>query len=183
MRAGLLCDNIISMPITIDTAGIHPTTVSCLEALEWLQTVYNMQNILDIGCGNGILSLAAAGIWKAKVVATDIAEQAVSDTKANAHQHALDTLVTAIRSDGFQHALIGARIPYDLIICNLLAEPITQMAPLMKKHLGAGGICLISGILAWMADDVERTYLQQGFTMLKKIQRTQWNTFLLKNAG
>ena len=168
------------MPITINTVGLHPATESCLEALQWLHEEHNFSNILDMGCGNGVLSLAAAGIWNANVLAADIAPQAVTDTTQNIARHKLEALVTPLHSDGFTHALIRARAPYDLIIFNLLAEPIVQMAPEVKSHLADDGVCILSGILAWMASDVETAYSRLGFTTLKIISRSPWQTYIMR---
>ena len=168
------------MPIAIDTAGLHPATESCLEALQWLQEGYNFTHILDMGCGNGILSLAAAGIWQAKVLAVDIAPQAIADISQQIAVHHMEHLVTPLRSDGFCDALIGNRAPYDLIIFNLLAEPIMQMAPDVKSHLADGGVCILSGILSWLAADVEIAYANLGFTKLKVISGHPWVTLVLQ---
>jgi len=168
------------MPIAIDTAGLHPATESCLEALQWLYEEHIFSNILDMGCGNGVLSLAAAGIWNARVLAADIAPQAIADTTKNIARHKLEALVTPLHSDGFAHELIRAHAPYDLIIFNLLAEPIVQMAPEVKSHLAHGGVCILSGILAWLAADVESIYTGLGFTVLKTITRSPWQTYIMR---
>ena len=72
------------MIIAIDTIGIHPATECCFEALQWLHERREFHNLLDMGCGNGILSLAAASIWgDAKTLAVDILEKAIEDTNKN----------------------------------------------------------------------------------------------------
>ena len=168
------------MPIAIDTAGLHPATESCIEALQWLYEGYIFTNILDMGCGNGILSLAAASAWKAKALAVDIAQQAIADTNRNIAEHHMENYVTSLRNDGFRHKLIADRAPYDLIIFNLLAEPIVQMAPQLKSHLSKGGVCVLSGILSWLAGDVEKAYSSLGFTTLKTLPRSPWQTYILQ---
>src|ERR1700737_4861831 len=95
---------------------LHPTTEACLEMLQWLRQTCQCRNILDIGCGNGILSLAAASLWKTKVLAVDISQQAVTDTMRHCAESRMESYVTALRSDGFQHTSIQERAPYDLII-------------------------------------------------------------------
>lgn len=168
------------MTVPIDTAGIHPTTISCLEALQWLQGVHAFARVLDMGCGDGLLSQAAAGMWKADVLAADIAPEAVEATRRQSAALGMEGLITAIRSDGFQHALIKERAPYDLILFNLLAEPIVQMAPQVRQSLAPGGICLLSGILEWMAAEVEAAYRALGFETLHQITRTPWRTYILR---
>jgi ribosomal protein L11 methyltransferase len=169
------------MNIPVNVAGLHPTTVSCLEALQWLKEQRQFQNILDMGCGSGILSLAAAGMWQARVTAADISEQAITDTQNNIDAQKLAELVTPVRSDGFRHPMIRDHSPYDLIIFNLLAEPIVQMAPEVVSHLSDGGICLLSGILMWLAPDVETTYRQNGFELMQSFPRAPWQTLVMRH--
>jgi len=163
------------------TAQLHPATESCLEALQWLATRQRFTHILDIGCGSGLLSVVSAGLWQpSQVLATDIAPQAVIDTGTLSQAHGLDHCIKAIRSDGFNHALIASQAPYDLIICNLLAEPITQWAPQMKAHIKPQGICLLSGILAWLAPPLEEAYRQLGFDNIHTIHRSPWVTYVMR---
>jgi len=169
------------MPVTIDTAGLHPTTEACLEALEWLHERQHFSNVLDMGCGNGILSLASAGIWGANILAADIAPQAVADTQAQCKTHQMESLITVIRSDGFHHEMIAKAAPFDLIIFNLLAEPIVQMAPQLRTHLATGGVCILSGIQEWLSASVEETYRALGFAQLHSITRSPWRTYIMKH--
>src|SRR5438128_825301 len=137
------------MPLKIDTAGLHPSTESCLKALEWLDARAEFANILDMGCGNGILSLAAASIWDANVLAVDISEKAIEDAKRAIAAYGLEERVTALRSDGFAEAEIRVRAPYDLIICNMLADFQLANAKNIQSCVKKGGYCLLSGILTW----------------------------------
>lgn len=168
------------MRLDVDSQGLHPTTTSCLEAMAWLQGKRGFSRILDVGCGNGILSLTAAGIWNAQVIAADIAQVAVSDTARHSHEHGMESLITPIRSDGFQHPLIRERAPYDLILFNLLAEPIVQMSPHVKSHLAPGGICILSGILEWLSSDVEAAYTALSFGIMHSILRSPWQTYIMR---
>ena len=159
---------------------LHPTTESCLEALAWLHTQERFSNILEIGCGSGILSLTAVALWQAQVLATDISQQAVADTQQLIQQQTLASNITVLRSDGFNHPLIRQNVPYDLIICNVLAEPLVQWAPEMQSSLTKGGICLISGILSWLASPLEDVYKGLGFEILYTIQRSPWVTYVIR---
>ncbi len=164
---------------TIETS-LHPTTVSCLEALQWLSEKHRWANVLDIGCGDGILSLVAASVFDGcRVLAADIAPQAVADTqhKFSAFGKGLETVV---RSDGFNHPLIKERAPYDLIICNLLAEPLIEWSGLVKAHLAPGGVCLLSGILTWLSPELEEAYERQGFAMIHSVTRSPWMTHVMR---
>jgi ribosomal protein L11 methyltransferase len=167
------------MSIAIATAGLHPTTEACLEALQWLQERAQCANILEIGCGNGILALAAASIWDTQVLAADISEKAVADTIENINKYQMESKVTAIRSDGFGHRLIAQRAPYGLIICNLLAKTLVSIAADLKKHSAPGGYVLMSGALSWLGADTETAYKALGFEIIKKTSFHNWNSYVL----
>lgn len=166
------------MSIAVSIEGMHPTTESCLEALQWLHQQKDCKNVLDMGCGNGILSVAAASIWGASVLAVDIAPKAIEDTKSMATSYALDTLIRVERSDGFHNPLIKNNSPYDLILFNLLAEPIIAMAPMVKEHLCAQGHCILSGILAWEAEAVKNTYNALGVDFIKEYKGSTWHCYV-----
>jgi ribosomal protein L11 methyltransferase len=167
------------MTIAIDTIGLHPASVLCLEAMHWLHEKTDATNILEIGCGNGILSVAAASIWGAKVIAADISPNAVADTTANIARHGLEAFITAVRSDGFDHPEIRQNAPYDLILCNVLAELLARLGPDIKKSLKTNGYIIMSGILAWKAPELELAYKGLGFEIAHKISNSPWNCYIL----
>ena len=168
------------MNLTINTDRLHPATASCIEALKLLSATHKFTRILDMGCGSGILSIISAGLWNAGVLAVDVSQEAVAETQRQIIQHQMSNRVQALRSDGFSEKTIGQRAPYDLIIFNLLAEPIARMAPQVKQHLANDGVCILSGILAWLADDVERAYSRLGFRVVKTFSNSPWMTFILQ---
>jgi ribosomal protein L11 methyltransferase len=165
------------MPFALNIEGLHPTTVSCLEALQWLKESYDFHTILDMGCGNGILSLFAAVHWPATIVAADISAQAVADTAQRAADY---PALSVVRSDGFSHPLIAEKSPYDLLIFNLLAEPLMRMSPEVKANLAPRGICILSGILTWLGQDVREAYTRQGFELLKVFAQPSWQTYVMR---
>lgn len=165
--------------LAIDTQNLHPSTLACLELLTWLHERATFHKALEIGCGGGILSLATASIWGAQVVAIDISENAVYDTQAAAKAHGLESLVTVLRSDGFSHPAIAESAPYELILCNVLAELQTRLAQDIKKHVIPGGHILLSGILAWKAEATLQVYTGLGFEIAYKIEKSPWISCLL----
>ena len=158
----------------------HPTILSCLEALQWLAERGRFATILDMGCGSGILSLAAAKMWDATVLGADISPQAIADTIGHAKAYGLESRITTVRSDLFSDSHIKTRAPYELIIFNLLAEPITRTALEVKAHLTAGGVVVLSGLLEWLAGDVEAAYQNLGFTTIHIIRSSPWVTHIMK---
>jgi len=169
------------MPLTIETEGLHPSTGLCLEALQWLHEQRDFVNILDMGCGNGILSVAAAAIWDAKVLAVDISEKAIGDAAENIKKHGLEEQITLLRGNGFSDKLINVESPYDLIICNMLAEFTVETVQEVKKHLAGDGICLLAGILAWKAEEVKTAYSALGFEIIKQIANSPWQAYILRH--
>jgi len=168
--------------IQIDAVGLHPSTLCCLEVLEWLHERETFTNILEIGCGNGVLSVVSAGVWHAKVLAADISAKAIADCEANIKTYQLEGLVSTIRSDGCDHKDIVKSAPYDFIICNLLAELQARIAPDIKKYCKTNGYLLLSGVLAWKAAEVEAIYTGLGFEITKKIESSPWNTYLFRHT-
>lgn len=137
--------------------------------------------ILDIGCGSGLLSLAATELWpKAQILASDISAAAVRDAGENIRAYKLENRISALRADAYDHAEIRARAPYDLIICNLLADILIRTSPDLKAHLAAGGIAIVSGILAWMQPQVVEAYAALGFEILGEIHIEEWRALLMR---
>src|SRR5690349_17071803 len=112
---------------------LHATTESVLIALKSLRDEGQppgLYNILEIGCGSGLVSIVAANLCAdSGILACDISPQAVDDAAYNVQQHGLAERITVIRADGYDHAAIREQAPYDLVICNLLAENIIKDSP------------------------------------------------------
>lgn len=164
--------------MTASTPGFlsfHPSTALCLGAMKRLQPRREITNVLDLGCGGGILSVAAAELWpKAAVLAADISPQAVADAGQAFAMRGLEGRAKAIRSDGFSAPEIAARAPYDLILCNLLAGVLVKTAPGLKKHLKPGGLAIISGFMAWQAAEVEQAYASLNMQLIDKAENSPW---------
>ena len=128
--------------------GSHPTTRLCLEWLE--RVVIPDTSILDYGCGSGILAIAAAKLGASKVLGVDIDPQAVSAAKNNAERNNVSA-----QFDDSSRALCGQ---FDIVVANILANPLKALAPAITAHVRPGGRLALSGILAEQAEELIAIY-------------------------
>ena len=128
--------------------GSHPTTRLCLEWLE--RTVKGGESMLDYGCGSGILAIAAAKLGAGDVHGVDIDLQAVSAARSNAERNEV-----AAHFDDSAKELRGQ---FDIVVANILSNPLKALAPAICSHVRPGGRLALSGILAEQADDLIACY-------------------------
>jgi len=166
-----------TIPFEIDASlafgtGQHATTSGCLDALDRLEREgVRFANVADIGTGTGLLAFAALALWPdAKCIATDIDTVAVDVARDNAAinrvalGHGAGELLLAA-ADGMDSPLLLARAPFDLIIANILAGPLIELAPDFAKSLRVGGIVVLAGLLDTQAGPVANAFEAQGFTV------------------
>ena len=152
--------------------GQHATTRGCLEALDLLeQNGCEFTNIADIGTGTGLLAFAALALWpSAKAIATDIDPISIDVTRDNAavnHVHAghgPGELLLAV-ADGMDSPMLAARAPFDLLIANILAKPLIEMAPSFVEALAPGATVVLAGLLDTQAEAVARAYEDEGLKL------------------
>ncbi|HLS16974.1 MAG TPA: 50S ribosomal protein L11 methyltransferase [Paenalcaligenes sp.] len=131
--------------------GSHPTTHLCLE---WLaKHVKQGDDVLDYGCGSGVLAIAAKKLGANQVDAVDIDHQAVFATKGNARAN--QVRLRAMHSDDLPTEHKGQ---YDIVVANILSNPLKVLAPLLTAYVKPGGLLAISGILAWQAKEMQEAY-------------------------
>jgi len=140
--------NLILDPGMAFGTGSHPTTRLCLEWLE--KTVTAGVAILDYGCGSGILAIAAAKLGGAEVLGVDIDVQAVSAARSNAERNDV-----AARFDDSAKEIEGQ---FDIVVANILSNPLKALAPAICSHVRAGGQLALSGILVEQTDDLIASY-------------------------
>jgi len=172
-------------PMKIDAAqafgtGHHETTTGCLEAIEVLVASSTPRSMIDIGTGTGVLAIALAKRLGGKILATDIDPIAVTTTIENARENGVDDNVDTIEATGLDHSEIAARAPYDLIVANILAGPLTELAPGMGGIAQSGGTTILSGILNTQADGVIAAYEAAGFRLVDHLKRKDWTTLVLE---
>ncbi len=142
--------NLILDPGMAFGTGSHPTTRLCLE---WLERVVSDQvSVLDYGCGSGILAIAAARLGAGRVAGVDIDPQAVEAARANAERNG----VTALFADSAE-PVAGQ---YDLVVANILSNPLRVLAPAICAHVRSGGQLALSGILREQAEEIIGIYAQ-----------------------
>ena len=130
--------------------GSHPTTRLCLEWLE--RNVSEGCSVLDYGCGSGILAIAAARLGAARVAGVDIDPQAVEAARSNAERNG----VVALFADSAQ-PVAGE---YDVVVANILSNPLRVLAPAICAHVRSGGLLALSGILREQAEEIMAIYAQ-----------------------
>jgi len=146
--------------------GTHATTAQCLEALPQLSI--NNKQVLDYGCGSGILAIAAARLGAASIWAIDIDEQALLATTENALRNNVAEHITAELPDGLP---TDAR--FDILLANILSGPLIELAPYFATLLPHDGTLILSGILAEQTSEVCQAY-KPWFSFEKPSQRDNW---------
>ena len=152
--------------------GQHATTSGCLAALDKLERDGALfRNVADIGTGTGLLAFAALKLWpEARCIATDIDPVAVDVARDNAAingvklGHGAGDLLLVV-ADGTDSPMLAARAPFDLIIANILAGPLIELAPDFAKALAPGGTVLLAGLLETQADGLIAAYEKLGLKL------------------
>ncbi len=164
-------------------SGQHETTLGCLRALDGLASSgggrRRFRAPLDMGCGSGILSLAMARTWRVAVTAVDVDPRAVKVTRENARLNTLGRLVRAFAGDGYAVRELGAGAPFDLIVSNILANPLCHMARDLGRHLTQDGVAVLSGFLVRDSNRVLATHRRLGLVLVRRITVKDWQTLVL----
>lgn len=163
--------------------GHHETTALCLLALSELAKARAFHNVLDLGCGTGLLAIGAAKLWRRPVTATDIDPVSVAIARDNAKANGVAPLVHALCADGMNHPALGHRAPFDLVLANILAGPLTRLAPSIRAALSPSGVVILSGLLRWQENLVLSFYRAQGFALAQIYRDGSWSALVLRNGG
>ncbi len=166
--------------------GSHYTTHGCLWTLDQLAKSKNFANILDLGTGSGILAFAAQKLWPtACVSASDIDTVAVDVARGNARVNQLAVgqrrgALYLVAAPGMAHRLLDRRGPYDLLIANILAGPLVDMADAIAAGVARGGSLVLAGLLQHQATTVSRAYEARGFRRVSSHREGDWPTLCLR---
>ena len=169
--------------------GQHATTSGCLGALDALASSgRRFTNIADVGTGTGLLAFAALALWPdARAIATDIDPVAIDVARDNAVinrvnlGHGAGELLLAV-ADGMDSPLLAARAPFDLIIANILAGPLIELARDFANGLANGGAIVLAGLLDSQADAVAAAYQAHGLTIRER-GFGEWPVLVCERAG
>ncbi len=160
--------------------GEHGTTSGCLLALEYIARKRTMRRVLDMGCGTAILGMAAAKLQPCRMLAVDNDAVAVRVARENIRRNRLSAQTTALCSEGFRDPAINRAGPYDVIIANILARPVRDMAVHVAHRLNPQGRVILSGFYARDIAFVLARYTLAGLALEKRIVRNRWATLVLK---
>lgn len=165
------------LPVIIDPGlafgtGLHPTTRLCLELTAEL--LRPGEAVLDLGTGSGILAVAAARLGAGSVLALDIDPLAVKAARANVRRNGLSRRIRVARG-----TLKGPAGPFGLILANLSAPVLTELAPAVAGSLQAGGRLVMSGLLVGRADELEALYTGLGLRPLGRRTSADWAALAL----
>ncbi|HYE29691.1 MAG TPA: 50S ribosomal protein L11 methyltransferase, partial [Allosphingosinicella sp.] len=167
--------------------GHHETTTGCLLALDRLKGAgIGCSNVVDLGTGSGLLAFAALRLWPAaRATASDVDPVAIEVAAENAGINGvrigrgrgrLELVVAA----GLERPRLQARAPYDLILANILAGPLVELAPSVAGALAPGGRLILAGLLAAQRDAVAGAYRRHGLTAAFTIERGDWPTLVMR---
>ncbi|WP_349410816.1 50S ribosomal protein L11 methyltransferase [Pseudalkalibacillus sp. SCS-8] len=154
--------------------GTHPTTVMCIQALE--KTLEPDDEVIDVGTGSGVLSIAAAKLGATKVTALDLDEIAVKSARLNIKLNKCHEQVT-VRQNNLLDQMDGQ---VDVIVANILAEIIMRFDDQAFQLLKPGGKFIVSGIISSKKEEVKRSLIQNGFQVVETLLMEDWVAFIAK---
>jgi ribosomal protein L11 methyltransferase len=135
--------------------------------------------VLDLGCGSGVLAIAAAKCWPARVLAVDNDPIAVRVAGTNAAINGVAQRMRVVLAEGYAHSSVRRIRPFDLVLANILADPLIELAPALRAHLAPGGRAVLSGLLDRQADAVIAAHRAQGMRLLDRIADGPWTALVL----
>ena len=159
--------------------GEHPSTRGCLMALDRLARRHRFRRPLDVGTGTGILAVAAAKLLHRRVLASDIDRGAVRVARHNVARNGVAGLVRVSGADGYRHRAIR-KLPYELILSNILARPLALLARDLARTLMPGGRAVLSGLLRRQEPIVLAPHRGCGIVLERRLVIDGWSTLVLR---
>lgn len=181
---GVVPKNTVNLKIDAGAAfgtGHHGTTVGCLMAFDELLKRERFERVLDVGCGTGILAIAAAKTGSKVALGTDIDEPSVRIANENARLNLADARF--VHAFGLNDRKVRGQGPYDLVFANILAPPLVSLSQDIKQALKLEGVAILSGLLRTQERRVTAAYLSRGFVLERRIRRDAWSALVLRRLG
>ena len=163
--------------------GHHGTTRGCLLLLDHVLKGSRPKRLLDLGTGTGVLGIAAAKALHRAVLASDIDPPSVRVARENAALNDVGSHVHTIRATGFAAPDFAKRGPFDLVLANILANPLRQLSGPMARHLAPGAQVILSGLLTHQAPAVIAAYRARGLVPKRHLRIEGWSSLLLRKVG
>ncbi|MDF2904283.1 MAG: prmA [Bacillus sp. (in: firmicutes)] len=154
--------------------GTHPTTVMCVQSLE--RTIKSGDNVIDVGTGTGVLSIAAALLGAEKVTALDLDEVAVQSASLNIKLNKVKDFVT-VAQNNLLDGIVG---PVDIVVANILAEVILRFTDDVARVVKQGGYFIASGIIQQKKEQVKDGIINAGFTIEETLVMEDWVAIIAK---
>ena len=181
---GIVPKNTVNLKIDAGAAfgtGHHGTTVGCLVAFDELLKRERFERVLDVGCGTGVLAIAAARTGSKVAIGTDIDQPSVRIANENAKLNQANARF--VHAFGLNDRKVRGQGPYDLVFANILAPPLVSLSQDIKEALSLGGVAILSGLLRTQERRVSAAYLSRGFILERRIHRDAWSALVLRRVG
>lgn len=162
--------------------GHHHTTRGCLLALQDVLKRRRPMSVLDVGCGSGVLAIAAARLAQAPAIASDIDPEATRVAAANARLNGVAPLVECHTATGLQHRAIAGRAPFDLVFANILAGPLLALAPELARATSQNGHLILAGLTQGQAQQIIARYRAYGMVLTARIDLEDWAVLTFTHA-
>jgi ribosomal protein L11 methyltransferase len=159
--------------------GHHASTAGVLAVLDRLICAWRFERVLDLGTGSGVLAIALAKALRRPVLASDIDPVAVTVAAENAARNNVGNRVRVVVAAGVAHPAIRRSAPYDLVVANILAEPLRRLAPRLAPLVAPGGIVVLSGLLSHQRERVVAAYRAQGMRLTTLRNFDGWAVLVL----
>lgn len=163
--------------------GHHGTTRGCLILLDQVLRAKWPRRVLDLGTGTGVLAIAAAKALRQPILASDIDWRSAITAGENARLNGAGNFVEAVHAPGFSSPKFRARAPFDLVLANILANPLRRLATPMARHLAPSAHVILSGLLPHQANSVISAYRQSGLVLVKRLQLEGWTSLLMRRPS
>ncbi|NQY13181.1 MAG: 50S ribosomal protein L11 methyltransferase [Henriciella sp.] len=163
--------------------GHHGTTLGCLLGFEHVLRTGSPKTVLDVGTGSGVLAIAAIKTGTKRAIGTEIDAQSVTVANENARKNNVANRFKTYQTRGATNRIIQAAAPYELIFANILAGPLTRLAPKLVPLVAPGGHIILSGLLTRQEPLVRAAYTGRELSLVKRIRRDGWSTLVLQNRN